>query len=106
MLMKFLNSTQENSKDFSDKQWSSTYWDKEWLRPDKLTSNLNDNYAKEIRNSEDFEREASEKQWDIEAGTSGAFEGVEVGAERSLSLSSASDEQKREIRGTYFCYKG
>ena len=97
MIENFLKSTEESTENFNDKQWESTFWDDEWLRPDRLTSYLNNNYSKEIRESEDYQRSRQESSESTSVETEVQAYGVGVSASVAWGHSSMSEEEKRKI---------
>ncbi|XP_075265215.1 uncharacterized protein LOC142357484 [Convolutriloba macropyga] len=89
LIEELLTQSEESSRGFSESKWDSVFWNEEWLRPDKLTSTLNENYSKEFKMKSqhhkeqnsvsrevDFDLEISVEDQDVE-GSAGGEEGGE-----------------------------
>ena len=68
MINQFLKKSEESTERFDQNQWESTFWSEEWLRPDKMTNFLNENYAKEYKKHYDKSTKNTEKKQAVVAG--------------------------------------
>ena len=64
---------------------SQVFWDDDWSRPDKLTSYMTKEYAKDVVNTQDYEKERKEKTIGFNFGMGAIVEGF--GASGKLGIS-------------------
>ena len=92
-----LSDFEANSNNFDNNTWNSVFWDKEWLRPDRLTKVLNEEFAETIRKDLSSGKKSSEYQKKVQTQTGLSILGFGFKQKTSRSERTFSEKEYLEM---------